>query len=213
MPRTHEDGESPRGRRRYSSSSSSSSSSSGTYQEIPFRDADPDTDETPLEELDTFVIPGADERGASEHIHMRLTPHLRRQIKIILNSNRFPYLTEASFLRHAAVRHLNWLVSLRYSIPKHILPALAMILEVCRDDEMRIQIEHVFQKIDERISFHLSRGDHSEVIRLLNLVKTRMTGVQPSTWQRQFWAHFNQKWAGYLAATEKQQSPDGPGVH
>jgi hypothetical protein len=184
---------------------------SSSTADIPFRDANTDIGEIPIDELDTFVIPGTDDRGVGEHVHLRLPPYVRRQIKIILGSNRFPYLTEAALIRHAIVRQLYWLVDLRNSIPKHILPALAGVLEVCRDDEMRIQVEHVFQKIDDRIHFHLSRGDHAEVIRLLNLVKSRMTGVQPSAWQRQFWEHFNQKWAGYLSPT-----PDGnskPGVH
>ena len=196
------DNDKPRTRRRKNSDDAYSAS------DIPFRDADPDGSELPIEEIDNFVIPGTDDHGASEHIHMRLPPILRRQIKIIMASNRFPYLTESSFIRHAIVRHSYWLVSLRSSIPKHILPTLAAHLEVCRDDEMRIQIERVFIKIDERISFHLSRGDHSEVIRLLNLVKARMQGVQTSTWQRQFWDHFNTKWAGYLSPATQ-----GAGLH
>jgi hypothetical protein len=207
MPRHSEDHDpAPSGRKRRGKTNGHGDDYSTS--EIPFRDADPDTGEIPIDELDTFVVPGTDERGVGEHIHLRVPPYLRRQVKIILASNRFPYLTEASFFRHAAVRHLYWLVGLRSSIPKYILPALAGMLEVCRDDEMRIQVEKVFQKIDERISFHLSRGDHSEVIRLLNLVKSRMQGVQPSAWQRQFWEHFDQKWAGYLSP-----GPDRPGVH
>lgn len=181
--------------------------------DIPFRDANTEIGEIPIDELDTFVIPGTDDRGVGEHIHLRLPPYVRRQIKIILGSNRFPYLTEAALIRHAIVRQLYWLVDLRHSIPKHILPALAGVLEVCRDDEMRIQVEHVFQKIDDRIHFHLSRGDHAEVIRLLNLVKSRMTGVQPSAWQRQFWEHFNQKWAGYLSPTPDNGGNKSSGVH
>lgn len=155
--------------------------------------------EVPIAELDTFIVPATDDRGVGEHMQLRMPPFVRRQIRVVLGSNRFPYLTEAALIRHAVVRHLYWLVQLRHSIPRHILPALAGVLEVCLDDEMRIQLEHVFQKIDERISFHLSRGDHGEVIRLLNLVKSRMMGVQPSAWQRQFWENFDRKWSGYLS--------------
>jgi hypothetical protein len=201
MPR-HQDQDDAQPRRKRSGKTGngySDSPSHSSSHDIPFRDADLDNGEIPVDELDTFVIPGTDERGIGEHTHMRLPPYIRRQIKIILTSNRFPYLNESALIRHAIVRHLYWLVDLRSSIPKHILPALAGMLEVCRDDEMRIQIEHVFERIDSRISFHLSRGDHGEVVRLLNLVKSRMQGVQPSAWQRQFWAHFNVKWAGYLS--------------
>lgn len=196
MPRRGEDGESaPKRRGRQSSHGGDSTSS-----DIPFRDADLELGEIPVDELDTFVVPGSDERGAGEHVHLRMTPYLRRQLRIILTSNRFPYLNESALIRHAIVRHVTWLVSLRNSIPKHILPQLSAVLEVCRDDEMRIYLENVFEKIDQRITFHLSRGDHAEVIRLLNLVKARMSGVQPSTWQRRFWNTFNEKWAGYLAS-------------
>ena len=189
-PASHEDGDSPRkGKRKQYSESTS---------DIPFRDADTSIGEVPLDELDTFVVPGTDDRGNSEPMYLRMPPFVRRQIKVVISSGRFPYLTEASFIRHAVVRHLAWLVSIRHSIPKHIIPALASVIEVYRDDEMRIQVEEVLEKIDRRISFHLGRGDHMEVVRLLNLVKNRMTGVQDSSWLRQFWDHFEKKWAGYL---------------
>ena len=196
----HEDGDSPR-RRRHPES---------TPSDIPFRDADTTIGEVPLDELDTFVVPGTDDRGNGEHMQLRMPPFIRRQIKVVLSSGRFPYLTEASFIRHAVVRHLAWLVSIRHSIPKHIIPALAAMLEVYRDDEMRIQVEEVLEKIDRRISFHLGRGDHMEVVRLLNLVKGRMVGVQDSSWLRHFWDHFEQKWAGYLKPVPAGDKPHRP---
>jgi hypothetical protein len=199
---SHSDSQPRRSKRRQNGqgNGNGSHSHSASHEGIPFRDADTDAGEIPLDELDTFVIPGTDELGRGEHMQFRIPPYLRRQIKIILSSNRFPYLAESNFIRHAIVRHLYWLVELRNTIPKHMLPALAGVLEVCRDDEMRIYVEQVFERIDSRISFHLSRGDHGEVVRLLNLVKSRMSGVAQSAWQRQFWKHFNEKWSGYLTA-------------
>lgn len=182
----------------YRRNSNRDDSSSFSPDAPPFRDADTDIGETPLEELDTFVISATDEHGHGEHIHFKLPRYVLYSIKLLISSHRFPYLDTGYFFRHAAVRHIHWLIGLRESLPKHVRPALDAIMEVCRQDELKVSVERAFAKIEERAGFHLGRGDHGEAIRLLNLIKTKLEGVENSASQREVMKHFEQRWAPYL---------------
>ena len=165
---------------------------------ISFTDAHTELGEIPLNELDQFVIAARDERGLSIHVNLYIPPYMERNIDVILRSGRFPYLRKSDLIRHAIYRHLYWLMGLRHSIPKHILPALDAVLEVCRDEEISTRMEEVFYKIDGRVSGHLSKGDHGEVVRMLNTIKSRMEGVKDSPWVRRYREHFSKQWEPYL---------------
>lgn len=152
--------------------------------EVPFRDADPDSDETPLSDLDQFNIPARDEKGISEAFHLSVPPLMLRHIDLILRSQRFPYLRRSDFVRHAIYRHIRWCVSLRKSIQRHMLIALEAIMEDCRDSEQRVRVEAVLQKIEERIGFHLDQGDPGEAMRLMGIMRARLEGVSGDYWSR-----------------------------
>ncbi len=186
--------------------------------EIPFRDADPDSGEKPLDDIDTFVVPARDERGASEPVTCHMPPYLVRFLDIVMRSNRFPYLRRTDFIRHAIYRHLKFLVSIRSSVPSHIVPALDAVSELCREDELRVRVEEVFGRLESRISFHMGRGDHMEAIRLLNLVKTRVIGIQDSNWKRVFMDDFWKRYGDYLHGvalrdTRKQEAAAAAAVN
>ena len=181
------------------SSSSSSHTDPQDERQVPYRDADPESGEIPLDELDTFIIRATDEKGTSVRQSLNMPPLMERDIAIIIRSGRFPYLRESDFIRHACVRHINWLSSIRQSLPKTMVPQLDVMMELCRDDEMRSRTEEVFTRIEQRVAHHLSRGDNGEVIRLVNLLKVKLEAVDvSSSWRRDFALEFNSRYAMYL---------------
>lgn len=176
--------------RRRSDDPNGDSKSSSNKQDIPFRDADPSTGELPLDELDTFIVPARDEKGITQSVSFRIPPYMERAIEIVLRSGRFPYLNLGSFFRHAGVRHVRFLTEIRASIPQHLLPSIETILEICRDNEMRIRVEEAFETITRQITSHRQRGDMMEALRLMSVVKNRIEKVHPSSWQRRFYTDF-----------------------
>lgn len=158
----------------------------GNDQGIPFRDADPSTGELPLDDLDTFLIPSRDEKGVSAHLSLNVPPFMDRYIQIVLRSGRFPYVRGADLIRHAIYRHLHWLSEIRQSMPKSQLAGMDAVIEICRDDEIRMQTEAAFSRLNERIESHYLQQNFSEAIRLLTLVKTRIDQVQSSPWKTKF---------------------------
>jgi len=172
---------SERPKRRRRNYDDSESSNSGT----PYIEANPDMGEIPLDEIDTFVVPGRDEKGGQAHVQLSMTPYMYRQIQIVVASRRFPYLDVSDFIRHACYRNIGFCVSIRHSLPKHISPSLEAMMEVCRDAELRLRVVAAFEEIDRQIANCLSHLEIPEAIRLMTILKNRIDEVTPSPRQKQ----------------------------
>lgn len=151
---------------------------------VPFVDANPELGEIPLDEIDTFVVPARDEKGAYSAVHFNVPPHMFRQMQIVVKSGRFPYLDVSDFVRHACFRHLHFCVDIRESIPNHVYTACEALLEVCRDNELRLRVASAFEEIDRQITGHMDRLEIADAIRLLTILKNRIDVVPSSP--RQF---------------------------
>src|SRR5215469_15496425 len=172
---------------------------------VPYTDAIEGTNEVPLDEIDSYIIPAQDTNHVSEAIHFRCPPYLKRGMKLIVASGRFPFLDVEDFCRYAAFHTMNWMISLRESLPKALSTGLQQLNEVCADDEMRAQIEQSFLRLEERIKYHLARGDMPEVFAILNRVKARMANVHPSARMREWSERFEKTYAQYLYAHQRDQ--------
>ena len=169
------------------------------FSGVDFTDATPDTGELPLDDIDTFVVVATDEHGISERCDFRLPPYLKRQMKAMVLSRRFPYLDIADLIRHAISRHMNWLPTLRQSIGTHIRPALSAMLEICRDDEVASQIKEVFERVEERVRYHITHGNQGEIIKLCNLLRGQILAVPMSTARaKELLKTFDDRYGSYL---------------
>ena len=147
---------------------------------VPFQDANPELGEIPLDDIDTFVVPARDEKGAYTTIHFNIPPHMFRQLQIVVKSGRFPYLDVSDFVRHACMRHLRFCVDIRESIPGHVYTSTEALMEVCRDNELRLRISAAFEEIDRQITGHMNRLEIADAIRLLTILKNRVDVVPNS---------------------------------
>jgi len=171
--------------------------------EIPFIDADIQSGEVPIDELDTFVIPARDDKGVGVSITLHVPPYLERQIEIAVASRRFPYLRAADFIRHACTRHLGWLASIRFSIPRHMIPTMATMFDALREEEFNSQSEMAWSSMDRLITAHLNRGDKIEAIRLYVRIRARLMEAAPCNWKERFMREFDKKYS-YLTQVERR---------
>lgn len=162
--------------------------------DIPFIDANEELGEVALERLDSFVVPARDEKGQQVPVHFHMPPYMERQLQIIIRSMRFPYSRPADFIRHAVNRHIHWCVGIRQSIPKHMVPAIEAILEVCRDNELRMAVEAALERIELQVQAHIQEGETAEAYRLLALVRSKLEDVQDSTRLRKFKRELDMKY-------------------
>lgn len=166
-------------RRRKRDNEDSESGGLGNHS-VPFQDANLELGEVPLDDIDTFVIPARDEKGAYSTVHINVPPHMYRQMQIVVKSGRFPYLDVSDFVRHACFRQLHFCISIRQSISKHVYTATEALLEVCRDNELRLRVSAAFEEIDRQITGHMNRLEISDAIRLLTILKNRVDVVPSS---------------------------------
>jgi hypothetical protein len=171
---------------------------SNHFSGIPFRDAEPNTNELPLDSVDCFIVPANDESGHSERTDFRLSPYLKRTMKLLVHSGRFPYLDVQDLIRHAINRHCSWLIGLRYSLPKHPRVALAAMEEICKDAEWQIKSEEVFGRIMELVTYYMSRGDMTDAMRLVSVLKARLTSAEHNGRTREFVEKFNRSFGHHL---------------
>jgi Arc/MetJ-type ribon-helix-helix transcriptional regulator len=151
---------------------------------VPFIDANLELGEVPLDDIDTFVVPARDEKGAYQTVHLNIPPHLFRQIQIVVKSGRYPYLDVSDFIRHGITRHLHFTVAIRESISNHVYTGTEVIMEVCRDNELRLRVAAAFEEIDRQITRHMDRLEIADAIRLLTILKNRVDVIPSSP--RQF---------------------------
>jgi len=168
---------------------------------VPFKDAHPDSNELPLDDIDNFIVPGRDEHGSHQTVTFNCPPLLVHQIDVAVRSNLFPYINRESFLRHAAVRHLRWLQSIRpESMEQHLAPAIESLLERCFQSQMRKKVSSAFETLHETIRSCQSDGEYMEVLRLCNFISTRLDSVgRGSVWQQRAWKKFLSEFGGYMS--------------
>lgn len=147
---------------------------------VPFQDANQELGEIPLDDIDTFVVPARDEKGAYTTIHLNIPPHMYRQLQIVVKSGRFPYLDISDLTRHALMRQLRFCVDIRESIPRHVYTSTEALMEVCRDNELRLRVATAFEEIDKQITGHLNRLEIADAVRLLTILKNRVDVVPSS---------------------------------
>ncbi len=195
-----------------------SSSTRSVPDDIDYRDADPEVlvscptcgsmhAEVPIEELDTFVIAGRDDRGAHMTVNISMPPSMVRAMQIIVRSLRFPYIDVAALVRHAVKRHLYWTTAQRNSIEKHILPSLESIMEVARDDDMRTRVEEALARTEAQIDRHMRSGESAEALKMLGAIRSKLDGVQDSTWTRRFKGEIEHKYRDCFNANGAVKKP------
>lgn len=183
--------------------------------EIDFLDADSEGNEVPLNDLDTFIVPARDSKGFSEPFHLSLPPIVLRHVDHIIRSHRFPYLRRGDLVRHAIVRHIRWLISIRESIPRHMLIALEAMMEDCRESEQRIRVQEALARIEERVKFHLEQGDTGEALRLLSVMRARVDESFTDYWGKEVKRTLDEKFfkpylsVGAVLKTGKQGAVEG----
>lgn len=152
-----------------------------------------------------WVVPARDNLGQSVRAFFRVPPLMDKAIEMLVNSKVFPYLTKADFYRHAAFRMLGVCHRLEPAFPKHFVSALQAMLEIVREDEMRTQMETVFNALAGRIEAHLQRGDAGEAVRVAALTKSRLAHIEDSAWKRRFTARFKRQFTPLLQSQGQSQ--------
>lgn len=148
--------------------------------------------------LEEFIIPAQDEKGHSVREVIRISAELERDIDIIVQSRKFPYKTRSDLLRHAVIKHLEWLHVLEPGFPKHLLSAHLAQMDMLKEEEMRLASHLVFKKLHDQVEAYLASGEPGEARRVAATIRSRLNGVADSAWKRRFEARFLRQYMDLL---------------
>jgi len=166
-------------------------------------------------DLQEFLAPGQDDRGASARLTVRIPPAIERELEILVQSRKFPYRTTTDIVRHALYRHSNWLHRLEPDIPRHYNTAMHAILEVVADTQTRTLMQDTFKQLDHMVDVLVATNDETEAIKMLQAARSKMINLPDSRWKRQWLETFSRKYeqlygrmkarAEEAATTEQQE--------
>lgn len=167
-------------------------------------------DEEQLRDPNAFIVPATDERGQSAKISCNVPPGLMRQIDIIMGPGcAFPYLTVSDLMRHALMRHLEFLVRVEPKYDQHFLSGVKTINRILNDANFKQQLEDVRSKTVAQINSHLEKGEISDAIRIIGEIRRETAKLASSAETRRWSEWFDREYGQYLRVRQPKQRQIG----
>lgn len=156
--------------------------------------------------------PGADAKGHSERLSLRVPPQVLLELELLFNHFRdlTSYRSTHDIVRHAVARHIAFLHALEPTMKRTYLGALQAMQMVFVEDRQRTETEATFHDLESRVDIHLNRGDRGEAIRLMYDTKAAIVRTPDTAWKRRWLERFNQKYGPWLSplGTAMSTNPD-----
>ena len=139
------------------------------------------------ESLDNFKVPTSDDKGHNVHMTFRCLPTWPGHMDQILHSQKFPYVSRGDFLKHAVLRHFEYLEQLE-EIPGSILGQIQVMIDLLEDDARQQGFERVMEGLRERVHYHMNNGDLGQarrhILQAMRCVEEMPTGFWREKFQR-----------------------------
>lgn len=139
-----------------------------------------------------FRVPANDTHGHSEREWFRVQPGHDRQIDTIVGSRAFPYRSKGDLIRHAVVRHLDWLETLA-PIPS-VTRQVDAIIQIVREEEFHADFNEVFELLSERVGRYLAQGNVDQARSLVSRVHADIDRMPHGVWRDQYLREINARW-------------------
>lgn len=140
----------------------------------------------PLQALDPagFRVPASDAKGHSVRKYVRVMPMMAHMIDVILSSRQFPYKTEAELIRHAIMRHINWLESIGgIESVSGVVEAASAVL---KEDQMYEEYQAIFTSLRNRVHDYIDRGENQEARRLVTEMRSHFNRMPDGYWKNRY---------------------------
>lgn len=144
--------------------------------------------DNPNIDFDSFIPPVSDEKGHNIQMHFRCPPDWGRQVEKILKDTRFPYISSADVLRHALVRHFQWLPTVLEGedIPGSVLGQIKMAQDLLIDDRRQQEFNDLLDALKERVRAHLGTGNTGQAVKHVLTSLRYIEEMPDGFWKDQF---------------------------
>lgn len=147
-----------------------------------------------------FRIPSKNLHNHHERCQFYTQPEHLNQVSVVLSSKIFPYRTRGDLIRHALIRHLRYLhdtaARLKKPIPS-VMSAVDAIIEVMKEEEFRVELEQVVNRLAQLVSGMLSRGAEVEARKLVMKIKRFVRQMPDGYWRTRYVTEIDERF-GYL---------------
>ena len=146
-----------------------------------------------------FLIPSGDAQGHSVGLSFRLPKDWVAQINTILLSRKFPYKSLGYFMRHALLRHFNYLSKLEY-IPKSTIAQIRAMIELMEEDAKQQGFELAIEKLSERVSFYVGRQQYGRAAGFVLKFLEKTEEIEEDYWRDYIQTAIRQRFGNLLSS-------------
>lgn len=131
----------------------------------------------PESERRRFHVPATDELGHKERLYLRVMPRLASQLDILVGSKVFPYRSVGYLIRHAIIRHLDWLREISASCDTEKvfteIGQIDVIIKILQEQEEAERFLSVIDKAVTSVNSFIVQGHLNQARRfVLDILKT-----------------------------------------
>lgn len=153
-----------------------------------------------------FFHPASDDQGHNERLFFRVPPGVARDLTSLIQSRDYPYQTASSCLRHALIRHLDWLSNpnsdasnyRRHGKWRTNLHAIMAIEEILEAEAAEASFMSIFQKLGETIATHMSRGSVDMARDVALRVYAQVAQMPVGPWKERYMREIVQRFGGLI---------------
>jgi hypothetical protein len=130
----------------------------------------------------------ADSKGHSSNLGCKVQPGIARAIRKIVQSGVFPYGTDSDFLRHAIVRHLQYLSTLE-RIPNTAIGMLITTEVFLQEEEAKERFKALLPRFHDTIHSLLNsgtEGSRQKAVQVLSTIMAYIRSIDDEYYRRMF---------------------------
>ena len=103
-----------------------------------------------------FIIPARDANGHSDRVWFRWSPEMGADVSRACGSIMWPYRNPGDLIRHAVLRHLEWLPGVRPSPTR--VELVQAVAEIVRQEDEQMAFNTTIESVQKTVSSQIASG-------------------------------------------------------
>ena len=143
-----------------------------------------------------FHPAASDSRGHGPVIQVKVPTNVAAQMSTVVNSKKFPYEGVSQLIRHAILRHLEWLED-QEEVPS-VLGIIKAMDEIVQNEECVQGTERLYEKVRELVEKNERENDPRAVresVRLIGSLRGKLQDMPEGYWKDKIMERFDEDYS------------------
>lgn len=137
------------------------------------------------ERYSEFLVPASDAQGHNVGMAFRLPKEWVEQLNKILLSRKFPYTSTGYILRHALLRHFEYLETLDH-IPNSTIAQIKAMIDILQEEVKQRGFYFAMEKLEETVNYYRSRNDKKRAVGFVLKFMRKAEDIDDEYWRDHF---------------------------